>query len=677
LTRPDASEGVGGLAHRAQTDPRWVSLHSESPATPQSEVRGVAFWKSKASHWLRRDSALFAALFYGAFVIRVLAIDWGLPAQNLPHSQFNYDETFELHSTLLLLGQGVYQLSVIKYQPFFYFTSVPFFVLYYIAGLVSGHFSGWQGYIGQIGPDLSHLYVAGRVFIVIAGSLTVSFVYVLGARLFDRRVGLVGAVFLLVSFGHVIYSRIYRLDSFMPLMVTLALYFAARLSQARPQKLRPFVLAGLAAAFAATTKVTGLSMLLPLVAYPLVEGQFKKRLPFARLKWDRRYPFALTVSVASILALTAPYIQFAAASRAGSGTALSQTTAAVGAVSQGLSRRFTAASATSDSYALSPYEISLPWHLSSSLPGQLSWPVFAPALGGLAMMLVGRQHRRQAAYVVIAIVAFMVPLGFVKRVPWRDTIPILPVLALCAGYGLIRLGEWLNERLPGPATGRRTLALSVLLALLTLIQPAASIWRHTILISRTDTRFLAQQWIEGHIPAGSRLALEPFGPPVLDSGYSTQALSAFDDGYGSGDSRPTYELVGLVEELGGAKPPEEVLPYLVESEIDYVIVSSAFYGRFYGAGLLYHAPDLADMGQEMHDVLASTLKPLVQFVPNWRDTPGPVIQIYAVPDDIDRDATYRRGAFEPFPGMERPASAVGYYQFQPWQPPTLFWTGRP
>ncbi len=72
--------------------------------------------------WGRTDTAIFLGLFFGALLIRLIGIVWGLPGQNLPHSQFVFDETVELYATLLL-GKGIYQLTVIRYHPFFYYAS--------------------------------------------------------------------------------------------------------------------------------------------------------------------------------------------------------------------------------------------------------------------------------------------------------------------------------------------------------------------------------------------------------------------------------------------------------------------------------------------------------------------------------------------------------------------------
>jgi len=82
--------------------------------------------KARPGRFGRVDLFIAILLFFVALIPRVINLDWGLPGQNYPHSQFNYDETAELYASLLLFKR-LYQVQLIRYQPFFYFASIPFF----------------------------------------------------------------------------------------------------------------------------------------------------------------------------------------------------------------------------------------------------------------------------------------------------------------------------------------------------------------------------------------------------------------------------------------------------------------------------------------------------------------------------------------------------------------------
>lgn len=606
---------------------------------------------------LRTPETLFViALFLVAFTIRAVGIDWGLPGQQYPHSQFVQDETAELYGALQL-SKGVYQMGLLKYQPFFYYLTFATFMLYFLVGLLTGRFSNLADFQAQYGVDLSQFFIAGRLFMAAVGALTVVLTYYVGKYMFGRRAGAVAAVFLSISLGHVVYSKIVRLDSLLPLLFLLAFYLIIRLKEARPGKLRPYVLCGLAVAAAATTKTTGFALVAPLLAVPLVEGWITLRWPPKLSGIDRRYPFSLTVLFAALIALTAPYFVYLSALRAG-------TRSAAAGVARSVTRRFGTTTAFANSYALSPYRWSLPWHLTSTLPQQLGVPIFVMAIAGLAWMIFDRGRRRVAIYLFITLFAFLLPVGLMVRAPWRDTLPLLPLLAIAAGYGLVSLSDFLVSRFFEHGNRAPSKLVPTVILILVALVPLVTVIRQQKLILKSDTRDIARDWIEENIPAGSHIAIEPFGPGILDTGYREEIKEASAQYRGLPDL-PSYEISMVVEEVGEALPATELRPFLVDGEVEYLVTSSAYYGRFYNQALDAHAPQLSHEGRAMHDAIESSLELAAQFIPDRTARPGPVIKIYRVPPGMDRDALTAFARFEPYPGMERPASAVGYYQFVP------------
>ncbi|MFZ3079836.1 MAG: DUF2298 domain-containing protein [Bellilinea sp.] len=82
----------------------------------------------------------------------------------------------------------------------------------------------------------------GRVFSALMDLVTVLLVYLLGARLFNRKIGVLGAAFSAFAVMQIQQSHFYTADSFSTTFTTLALYFAARL--ATQPILEPSVRAG-------------------------------------------------------------------------------------------------------------------------------------------------------------------------------------------------------------------------------------------------------------------------------------------------------------------------------------------------------------------------------------------------------------------------------------------------
>lgn len=608
---------------------------------------------------LKSELFIILVLFLGAFAIRSIGVEWGLPSQQFPHSQFNQDETAELFGTLQL-SEGIYQLGLLGYQPFFYYFSFVFFGLYFLLGLLTGQFSSLADFQLQYGLDLPQFFVVGRYFIVTIGALTVVLTYIVGKYMFGRRVGIVSALFLMLSFGHVVYSKIFRLDSFLPFVFLLAFYLIIRLKDAKPEKLRPYVIAGIAVAATATTKKTGFAMLVPFLLVPVIEGWLPLKWPLRFSGIDKRYPFGLTVLLAALLALIGPYFVFLRANRAG-------TQEAAQGIINDVVRRFGSSIVTGNTFALSPYKWSFPWHLTSTLPNQMGIAIYAMTLIGLILMALDKVHKRVFMYLLVTLAAFMIPIGVMARAPWRDMLPVLPLLAICAGYGLITLAMHLIRRFPESERQRVSKILVAALLLLVVIPPFVNIIRQQQLTLNTDTRELAKVWIEDNLPSESKIAMEPFGPAIINYEYHGDLNSTRQQTERAAVPAliPRYDIEMIVEGTGSVLEPDEVIPFITENGIDYLVVSSAYYGRFYNGAMDAHLPDLSQDGRLMHDVIENNLTLMAQFVPNWKNQPGPVIKVYSVPGNLNNDIVTAEGSFNPYPGMDRPASAVGYYQFAP------------
>jgi hypothetical protein len=85
--------------------------------------------------------------------------------------------------------------------------------------------------------------------------------------------------------------------------------------------------------------------------------------------------------------------------------------------------------------------------------------------------------------------------------------PIFPVVALLGAYGAVELIHWATRtrRLPKPLVVTVT-------AVLLLAQSAVADLHNDAVLSRPDTRNLARSWMVAHIPAGSKVVIEPLMP---------------------------------------------------------------------------------------------------------------------------------------------------------------------
>jgi hypothetical protein len=388
---------------------------------------------------------------------------------------------------------------------------------------------------------------------------------------------------------------------------------------------------------------------------PFLDPESNSWLPLQKPQHFRQYIFAVFIYVAAYLAIAGPSHVFRLnISYSGEISELPDSVA-------GMAGRFSSTDTYRNLGGISTFDHSLPFHLTSSLPRLMSLPLFLAAMVGMGLLLFERRNRAGVILLLVTIAAFLLPIGYMQRAADRDVLPFLPLLAVCAGYAIERAGMWLSGLLPSHRKARTQAVIVTLLLLMLMVSPVQDVVRHTMLIVQTDTRDLAAEWIEHNIPAGSRLALEGYGPGILSEAITANLASS-----GSTitqDARPTYNLYDLQQGTmtkGGAFNPDLLMPFLQENEIEYVILSSGYYHRFYNAAMLHHFPEYALQGRAFHDRVARELELLHVITPEWDNTPGPILQIYRVPPDASGDSDPSSVIFEPYPGFNRDFRAIGY-----------------
>jgi len=142
----------------------------------------------------KRDILIIISLFLVAFLIRAA----GVSNVCLYPDEWSHWTT----TNRILASNWAPTAEVFDYSP-------PFFP--YIAAVVTMIFDG----------DLNTL----RMISVIFGSLTVPFLYLFGKAMYNRKTGLLSALFLCFSAYHCLFSRIFMLEAFTLFFVTAFLYF--------------------------------------------------------------------------------------------------------------------------------------------------------------------------------------------------------------------------------------------------------------------------------------------------------------------------------------------------------------------------------------------------------------------------------------------------------------------
>jgi hypothetical protein len=399
-----------------------------------------------------------ALVLAGAFLLRVWGIKHGLPYA------YNADENAHfVPKAIALFGHG--------WNPH-YFVNPPAYT-YVLHLAFDVWFGGRAGVSHTYATNQTEVFVVARVVAALLGTVAVGLLYLVGARMFDRRIGLLGAGLLAVSFLPVFYSHLALNDVPTLAPICLSLWGTARVLRGGGSG--SYALAGLGLGLACATKYTGGIVLLPLLAAAAMHG--RRAIPGLVL--------AGAVSVAAFFAAN-PYAFIDH-----------------GAFHQGLRHQSQAADDALGKLGLTQTN-GTEYYLWTFTWG-LGW---LPAIAAVAGAVVLALRDRPAFFVLApAPILFVIFMGTQSRFFGRWLLPAFPIVCVLAAYAVLVAVDALGERRPALrptliALGAVLLCGQGLLYSLHLGQ----------VLSRPDTRNLARSWMVANVKPHSRIVVEPVVP---------------------------------------------------------------------------------------------------------------------------------------------------------------------
>ena len=408
-----------------------------------------------------------AVVLGGGLALRLWGVKQGLPFA------FNADEADHF------VPHAVAMFREATLNPH-YFANPPAFtyLLHYLFLLRygSGH-AVQQAFLAHPGD----LYTLARIAAALLGTLALWLLYLLGARLFDRTVGLLAAAVQAVSFLPVFYAHLALND-----VPTLAPVTASLLGTAgvlRKGRARDHLLAGVGLGLACASKYTAGIVLVPYLAAVLcraLEGRARPSRRVVLLSFAGLASAGLAAALAFFIAN--PYAVLDYSSFHGELVHQSKLSAEaqgkLGAPKHG---------------GILYYLWTLTWGLG--------WvPAFA-ALGGA--VAVWRVDRRLGWLLVPAPLLFLAFMGTQSRYFGRWLLPIFPILCLLAAFFALHL-------LLRATRGRTALLAVLLLALLG--QGLVYSVHNGVVLARADTRNMTRAWMLANIPRGASVVVEPVSP---------------------------------------------------------------------------------------------------------------------------------------------------------------------
>ena len=484
-------------------------------------------------------------------MIRLCGVEFGLP--NIYHA----DETIVVNHALAY-GTGDLNPHFFRIPPLISYIIFFEYGIYYLLGTVFGFFSSIVDFQNLFLEDPTSFYLIGRITVgVIAGTVSVCLIYLLGKRVFSKTVGITSAFFLSLTFLHVRNSHYIYLDIMMVLFIILTYIFIFKFLETGLR--RDYVFAGCFAGAATAVKYNAALLLAPFIAGYLI-NYFTNRND-GKIRSVNTNTVIAFISMGLTFIVLNPYCI--------------------------LDMKFFLASFASETHVQGG--VGFFHHLKHSLFQGLGMPLFTLCLIGF-FYAVCRLSRKLIVFISFPLVFYLVNVNF-SQPHARYVLPLIPFLLILAAWFLE--STLFKEGMPTLKAKILITAVSMMVVLPTGIKSVYSDY----LFSKKDTRTLAKEWIEDNIPYGSRIAIDHsfFSPRlnpsreqleeklnyVLQNQLGTAKENKIRMLMKLNEVRPNYSLYFLNDDKGSSKAflfSQPFLPFrfneLLDNGVQYVIVSN-------------------------------------------------------------------------------------------------------
>jgi hypothetical protein len=546
----------------------------------------------------RRTGALLVAVLVLALALRLKGVAYGLP-----YSFINSDESTVV-PIAFAAAQGHVDPHFFFYPSFFFYLNAALYVVAAPVWWLLGH--GDLLSRNEFVVDPTPYFLLARLLSVALGTASVYLVYRLGRDAFGVAAGLLAALLLAVAPLHVAYSHMAVTDVTavaFSLLALVLLHGAAREAQAggvpdgagERRAVRLLLLGAAVAGLATSTKYNlGLLVLPASVAGVYVcRGAVARRAAAggrAALLWPRALILRVYVPMLAAFVLASPFVVLDAPAFVRDFRRQNEI----------MSRGWLGFEHAGNGF----------WYnVTPNLTGAVG--VVLVVLGAVGVVWALWRRTRFDLLVAPYVIVSFLAVGTWKELADRYLLPIVPLLLLLAA----RLCVELARRWP---RARRVAAPAAVLVLAVAVAPplAASV-RFDRELSGADTREAARAWIQRHVPAGSVIAVENYGPPLVGE----DQLPHY---WAEGLHPVAYRIVRLALPAPGTPDPMRAVARLRLLGVRYVVISSRVYDR------VRAAPEVYPATVAFYDQLDAQAALVREFRPGPGER-GPVLKLYRLP----------------------------------------------
>jgi 4-amino-4-deoxy-L-arabinose transferase-like glycosyltransferase len=478
-----------------------------------------------------------------ALGLRVWGVDHGLPYA------YNADEN--AHFVTRAIG-----LFGHDWNPNYYVNPPAYTYLVHIVLAIA--YGGRAGVSNSFAADPTNIWVLSRVLVGLLGTLAVWLLYLAGSRLVDRRVGLLAAGIMAVSFLPVFYSKLALNDVPTLAGVCLALWGTAGIL--RFGRARDYVFAGIGLGLACATKYTGGIVLLAIVGAAGAQFAANGGKGFA----------ARGLAITAGASLVAFFI------------ANPYSVLDTSAFLEGLTHQSDASGDAAGKLGLTQKNGYL--YYVWSFGWGLGWLPLILAVGGAVRLWF--DEARLVWILVPPVIAFVLFMGSQERYFGRWLMPVFPFVCILAAYAAIELVDWAARW--SPALKPTFIAVAVVAVC---GQGFVYSLHSGLVLSRDDTRNLARDWMVANVPAGTKVVIEPVVPdqwaqdignplPIIPNGnrWNKYPLSRSQIDPKTGRTLPGEGAIVNIEDFEKVLRPE-LVSLFEQQEYCWVVVGSTQRGR--------------------------------------------------------------------------------------------------
>jgi len=428
----------------------------------------------------------------GVILLVALALRMWNIRQDLPYHYY-HDESGVVYDALKM-GTGDLNPHYFIYPTLWYYALLSLYGCYFLVGKMAGLFGSARDFALLYLKDPSSFFLLARTLAALMGTAAVWATYRLGKRLFGKSIGLIAAAFFAVLPLHVQNSHYAIVDTPMVTLFICSLFLIA--SVMRKGKSLQYALSGIVLGLAVATKYTaGVTALSLFYAHWVISRQ--RNYPFQRFAFSRDLWVSYLLACAAFI-IACPF------------SVLDYRTFIGDLVNQWQCSQ-------SGWYGWEKQPKTLAFFFFGVLKDGMSIPLWIVSLAGIAYAFI--RHTKEDILLLTSLVFYLAVMAHSKLTYARYMLPVLPIAAVVSARLVSDLAGTLPLRTKKAAWSCRLILTAGLI-----FSPLSRSINIDRVFARPALLTQVTKWIEVHIPQGSRILVDEYSMPLVNTPENLRAL---------------------------------------------------------------------------------------------------------------------------------------------------------